>query len=134
MGLQFENLVLNNLSAIIGALGLKGKIVISAAPFRCMRSARGGGLQVDLLVQTDNTAWVVEIKRRGELGIEVAGEIGRKVDRLAVRRGVSIRTALIYDGKITRALEASDKIDRLIAAKELLLDVNATSTKNIAIP
>ena len=120
MGLQFENLVLNNLSSVIGALGLKGKVVVSAAPFRCVRTARGGGLQVDLLVQTDSTAWVVEIKRRGELGLDVADEIGRKAERLAVRSGMSVRTALVYEGTLTRALEASDRIDRLISAKELL--------------
>lgn len=120
MGLQFENLILNNLAAVIEALGLKGKIVTSAAPFRCARSDRGGGVQVDLLVQTDNAAHVVEIKRQGEIGVEVAEEIRRKVSRLVVRRGMSVRTALIYEGAATRALEASDMIDRLIPAEVFL--------------
>ncbi len=120
MGLQFENLVLNNLSAVIAALGLKGKAIASAAPFRCVRSARGGGLQIDLLVQTDNTVWIVEIKRRGELGLDVADEIGRKADRLAVRSGMSTRTALVYEGSLTKALAATDRIDRLIPAESLL--------------
>ena len=121
MGLQFENLVLNNFASLVPLLNLQGKLVISAAPFRCVRSSRGGGVQVDLLVQTEGTAYVVEIKRsRGDLGVEVADEIRRKVARLPVRSGVSVRTALVYDGHLTRGLETSDAIDVFIPARRLL--------------
>ena len=121
MGLQFENLVLNNFASLVPLLNLQGKLVISAAPFRCVRSSRGGGVQVDLLVQTEGTAYVVEIKRsRGDLGVEVADEIRRKVARLPVRSGVSVRTALVYDGHLTRGLETSDVIDVFIPARRLL--------------
>ena len=47
MGLQFENLVLVNFAALVPLLNLQGKLVVSAAPFRCVRSSRGGGVQVD---------------------------------------------------------------------------------------
>ena len=120
MGLQFENLVLNNLPAVIDALGLKGRIITSAAPFRCVRAGRGGGVQIDLLVQTDGTVHIVEIKRRGELGVEVVDELREKVRRLPVRRGVSVRTALIYEGHPTKQLEVSDDIDRLVPVRMLL--------------
>ena len=121
MGLQFENLVLNNFAALVPLLNLQGKLVVSAAPFRCVRSSRGGGVQVDLLIQTEGTAYIVEIKRsRGDLGVEVADEIRRKVERLPVRPGVSVRTALVYDGHLTRGLEASDAIDVFVPARRLL--------------
>lgn len=119
MGLQFENLILNNLPEVINAMGLAGKLVISAAPFRCVRAARGG-VQVDLLVQTEGAAWIVEIKRKAELGLDVAWELAQKAARLPVREGVSVRTALVYDGRLSQSLVASDDIDRLISAKELL--------------
>ena len=121
MGLQFENLVLNNFAALAPLLNLQGKLVVSAAPFRCTRSSRGGGVQVDLLVQTEGTAYIVEVKRsRGDLGVEVADEIKRKVARLPVRHGVSVRTALVYDGHLTRGLEASDAIDVFVPASQIL--------------
>ena len=86
-----------------------------------MVQARGGGVQVDLLVQTEGTAYIVEIKRsRGDLGVEVADEIRRKVGRLPIRPGVSVRTALVYDGHLTRGLEASDAIDMFIPARRLM--------------
>lgn len=119
MGLQFENLVLNNLKSVIRALGLDGRLVVSAAPYRCVRSARGGGVQVDLLIQTERSVWIVEVKRGAELGVEVAQELVQKVRRLPVREGVSVRTALIYAGRVTEDLRASDAIDRLVSVKEL---------------
>lgn len=119
MGLQFENLVLNNLPEVIKALGLAGKLVVSAAPYRCVRSSRGG-VQVDLLVQTEGVAWIVEVKRKAELGLEVARELAQKAARLPVREGLSVRTALVYDGRLSAALSASDDIDRLVSARELL--------------
>ena len=120
MGLQFENLVLNNLKSVIRALGLNGRLVVSAAPYRCVRSARGGGVQVDLLVQTERSVHIVEIKRGVELGVEVAQELEQKVRRLPVREGMSVRTALIYEGHVTEGLRASDVLDRLVSAKDLL--------------
>ena len=118
MGLQFENLVLNNLRPLISRLGLDGKIILSAAPFRSSHSSRGG-VQIDLLIQTESTAIIVEIKRKRELGIEVAEELRRKITCLKVRRGVSIRTALVYSGSPTRQLIASDVIDQSVPIAEL---------------
>ncbi len=120
MGLQFENLVLNNLSALLPLLHLEGKLVVSAAPYRCVRTARGGGVQIDLLVQTEGVVHLVEIKRKGELGLAVAHQIEQKVERLPVRRGVSVHTALVYDGHLTRDLRASDSVDCFVSVKSLL--------------
>ena len=121
MGLQFENLVINNFPALVPLANLSGKLVVSAAPFRCMRPSRGGGVQVDLLVQTEGTAHIVEIKRtRGELGVEVADEIRRKAERLPVRSGMAVRTVLVYEGRLSRALQASDAIDVFVSASRLL--------------
>ena len=119
MGLQFENFVLNNLPVVLKALGLADRLIVSAAPYRCVRSA-GGGVQVDLLVQTERAVHIVEIKRKAELGLEIVREVERKVKRLPVREGMSVRTALVYDGHLSTALATSDGIDRLVSADRLL--------------
>ena len=119
MGLQFENFVLNNLPVVLKALGLADRLIVSAAPYRCVRSA-GGGVQVDLLVQTERAVHIVEIKRKAELGLEIVREVERKVKRLPVREGISVRTALVYDGHLSTALATSDGIDRLVSADRLL--------------
>ena len=121
MGLQFENLVLNNFRALVPHLNLEGRLVVSAAPYRCTNAAKGGVVQIDLLVQTQGTAYLVEVKRaRGELGMEVASQIEQKAERLPVRSGVAIRTALVYDGRLTRPLASCDAIDFFIPAERLL--------------
>ena len=71
MGLQFENLVYSNLSRILDCLGEGRRPFLSAAPYCCRRTTRKGGCQVDLLLQTEKAVYVIEIKRRREVGEEV---------------------------------------------------------------
>ena len=120
LGLQFENLVLNNVAELIPYLGIGGSIVTSMAPFRSDRTDKGGCCQIDLLVQTPRTAYVVEIKRRREIGVEVEREVAEKVRRLPIRKGISVRTALVYDGDLDPAVESLGFFDALISSRKLL--------------
>lgn len=120
LGLQFENLVLNNVTELLPHLGIGSGIVTSAAPFRSDRSDKGGGCQIDLLVQTPRTAYVVEIKRRREIGVEVEREVAEKVRRLPIRKGLSVRTALVYDGCLDPAVESLGFFDALVPSQTLL--------------
>ena len=49
---------------------------------------------------------VVEIKRRREIGYEVVEEVAEKLKRLAYDRSLSVRTALVYDGRLSPRIEA----------------------------
>lgn len=67
MRLQFENLVVNNAMDLLPYLHIGGATVESAAPYHnaCKTGPnRRGGCQIDLLIQTPRTAYVVEIKRK----------------------------------------------------------------------
>ena len=97
-----------------------GRPVLSAAPYRCVRSDRGGGVQIDLLVQTASVATIVEIKRRNGLGVEVVTELRQKVARLPVRKGVSVRTALVYLGELDPVVEGNAYFDAVIPAESML--------------
>lgn len=119
LGLQFENLVLNNLTSLLPLMNLQNKTVISAAPFRS-QSGPNGGVQIDLLVQTEGVAYIVEIKRGLRLGIETAWEMARKADALPLRPGMSVRTVLVYAGHLSRELAASDDVDLFIPVEKLL--------------
>ena len=120
LGLQFENLVLNNVSELIPHLGIGSGIVTSAAPFRSNRSDKGGGCQIDLLVQTPRTAYVVEVKRRREIGVEVEREVAEKIRRLPIRKGISVRTALVYDGNLDPAVGSLGFFDAIVSSRTLL--------------
>jgi len=114
MGYQFETLVSNNLPALLPRLGLGRALILSAAPFRQQPTERKKGCQIDLLLQTEGSVCIVEIKRMKDLGVAIEGEIREKASRLAVKRGISVRTALVYDGTLSPRLEASAYIDKFI--------------------
>lgn len=120
MGLQFENLVLNNATRLLPLLGIGNSVVRSISPYRNERNSRRGGCQVDLLIQTQRTAYVVEVKRRREIGAEVEAEVEEKIRRIPFGRGMSVRTALVYDGHLDPAVEGGGFFDALIPSSELL--------------
>ena len=123
IGLQFENLVVNNAMAVVPHLHLGNAIIESAAPYRNLRKDAEGcktGCQVDLLIQTARTAYVVEIKRKLEIGPEIMDEVERKMRRLPVRKGMSVRPVLVYEGHLAPAVEGSGFFDAIIPAEKLL--------------
>jgi len=107
MGLAFENLIVNNAVELYPHLGIGGTTIESAAPFRSVRKDRSGRrrvCQIDLLVQTDRTAWIVEVKRRRRIGREIEKDLADKIAAFPKRRGVSIRTALVHSGPLDPAV------------------------------
>ena len=120
LGRQFENLVLNHVGDLFRFMGIERSLVLSAAPYVQNGTKRGEGCQIDLLVQTRRTLYAVEIKRRREIGAEVMDEMRTKVERLKVAHGVSVRTALVYDGRLSPLIEAEKGFDILIPATRLL--------------
>ena len=119
MGLQFENLVVNHFQELLPYLHLENSLVYSAAPYR-NGGRKGEGVQIDLLLQTKRSAYVVEVKRCAEIGQEVVDDVARKVRRLKVAPGNSIRSALVYDGHLSRTVEADGFFDAIIPFRRLL--------------
>ena len=120
-GFQFENLVVNHAMALIPHLHLEGVTIRSAAPF-VLKGRRGErkGLQIDLLIQTSRVAYIVEVKRRIRIGREIEREIAEKVEAFPKRRGVSIRTALVYEGELDDSVARSGAFDILLPFSRLL--------------
>ncbi len=120
MGLQFESLVCGNLAAILKALNLDRTLLLSAGAYRQGATARAQGCQIDLLLQTRHTIYVVEVKRRETIGEEVVAEVQEKVRRLKVRRGMSVIPVLVYAGHLSKRIAADGYFARLISAEDLL--------------
>ena len=120
MGFQFENLVLNNLRSLCPLIGLEGKLVTSAVPYVRRKSASSPGVQVDLLIQTPKSVYVVEVKRRTRITSAIEDEIREKVRRLPVPRGVSVRTVLVHEGEIAPEVEEDGYIDFIVPIERLL--------------
>ena len=120
MGLQFENLIVNHAMELVPQLHLGGSIVQSAAPYRHARNSRGGGCQVDLLIQTARTAYLTEIKRKGCIGKEIEVEVETKMRRLNARKGLAVRPVLVYLGELDGEVEGDGFFDAVIPAQSLL--------------
>ena len=120
MGLQFENLVLNNFPTLAGEIGLIGKSVDSVAPYFRRGGRKGEGVQVDILVQLPKSVYVVETKRRSRIGASVEEEVQRKISRLSIPKTKSVKTVLVYDGDLDPALEEDGFFDYLVPAEKLL--------------
>ena len=120
MGLAFESLVVNNWPELLPLMGVGSAIVESAAPYRRYSAEIGKGVQIDLLVQTPRTAYAVEIKRKNWIGREVEVEMERKLKRLRVRKGLSVRPVLVYDGELDPQLSGSGYFAAVIDASRLL--------------
>lgn len=119
MGLQFENLILNNVGQILKKMGLDGVPILSAAPFR--KTGRGGsGCQIDLLIQTRKAVCVIEVKRMNEIGEEVEKEVARKVSCLKLPEDKSVRTVLVYDGRLHPVIKANGYFDFMFNAASFL--------------
>lgn len=120
IGLQFENLILNNLSALAPRLGLGASIVTSAAPYYRKGRRRGEGVQIDLLVQTAKSVCAVEIKRVKRIDESVEREVCEKLNRLKLPRDMSKRAALVYEGKLAQSVVDNGFFDFIIPVSELL--------------
>ena len=120
MGLQFENLVLNNIRAVASLVGLEGKCIESAAPY--FRSGRktGLGVQIDYLVQLSKSVYLFEIKRKQKITVAVEDEVRQKLERLKLPKGKSAKLVLVYDGELDSEIEEDGFFDYLISADRLL--------------
>ena len=85
-----------------------------------IRLAIRKGVQVDLLLQTRRSLCVVEIKRQREIGRDVIDEVAEKVRRIPCRDGISVRTALVYEGTLAPIVEADGYFDAIVPFRRLL--------------
>jgi uncharacterized protein len=122
LGLQFENLVLGNVQSLVGLLRLGSTPLLAAAPYLQRPTLRKQGCQVDLLMRTKHSLYVVEIKHRETIDPTVIDEVREKVTRLRPGRGLSIRTVLVYQGQIDPKVEAEGYFDFVIPFARLLTE------------
>lgn len=122
MGLQFENMVVNNYGELLPFLHLSGALLTSAAPYRkqAVPSKNRKGCQIDLLLQSRRTIYVVEVKRMNEIGRGIIDEVDRKVRCLTRPPNVSIKTALVYDGNLAPVVVADGYFDAIVPFRKLL--------------
>lgn len=120
MGLQLQNLVLNNIPLVLKLLNIDPAQVRSASPYFQKETQRSQPCQIDLLIDTTHAVYICEIKFRRTLGLSLADEISEKARRLKVDPGKNARRVLIYMGELAPSLAASGAFDQIISFEDLL--------------
>ena len=73
-----------------------------------------------MLVQTAQSQCYVEIKHGREIGDEAVSEMRAKLKTIRPPDGISIRTALVYDGQLAATVPAGGYFNAVINVRELI--------------
>jgi len=122
MGLQFENLVLNNRKLIHNALNLNAEDIITENPFFQRKTLRTKGCQIDYMIQTKfETLFICEIKfSRNLINSSIINEVQEKIDALSFPKGYSCRPVLIHVNGVTEEVEEKDYFAAIIDFSKFL--------------
>jgi hypothetical protein len=122
MGLQFENLVLNNRKRIWDILQITPDEIVWDNPFFQNKTVRQHGCQIDYLIQTKySNLYVCEIKfYQSEVKSDVIGEAKEKIKNLQLPRGFSCRPILIHVNGVHEEVFDSGYFSEIIDFGKLL--------------
>lgn len=122
MGLQVENLVLNNRDLIRRHMDVYADDVICDGPFFQRKTTRHHGCQIDYLVQTKlGVLYVAEIKfSRKLIRKDINDEVANKIKNLTVPKNTSIVPVLIHVGDIHDDVIDSQYFGKIIDLSILL--------------
>ncbi len=122
MGLQFENLVLNNRSFIWKKLNIYPEDIVTDNPYFQRQQLRKMGCQIDYLIQTrTNALYACEIKfSKQEVRPEVISEVKQKLDHFYLPKGFSIMPVLIHVNGVSDSINDEQFFSHVINFSELL--------------
>lgn len=122
VGLQLENLVLQNRDLIKQTLGITADAVVCDNPYFQRKTSKQEGCQIDYLIQTKhNTLFVCEIKyTKNVIRPSVIDEVKQKINRLAKPKNFSCVPVLIHCGDIDESVEESGYFIKIINFEKYL--------------
>lgn len=121
-GLQFENLVLNNYQKLFQLLEINPNDVIMFGPFFQRPTLKQKGCQIDLLIQTNYSLYLSEIKSSSsEINSKILQELKEKLNTFSIPKGISIRPVLIHINGVSDHVKESGIFDYIIDFSDLLL-------------
>lgn len=122
MGIQIENLILNNRKSIQQLMGIYPDEVICDGAFFQRKTARMKGCQIDYLIQTKlGVLYLCEIKfTRNTIRSNIIDEVKNKMDRLSTPKNMSIIPVLIHIGDVHDDVIDSQFFSKIIDITRLL--------------
>jgi AAA+ ATPase superfamily predicted ATPase len=122
LGLQFENLILNNRDLVLQSLNIHKEEVVQDGYYFQTKTARSEACQIDYLIQTrTNNYYICEVRfSKQPINVKVIEEVSEKIRKLNVKKQVSLRPVLIHVNGVETAILKSDYFTRIIDFSELL--------------
>ena len=122
MGLQFENLVLNNRKKIWEILEIKADEIIWDNPFFQHHTSKMPGCHIDYMIQVKSkNLYLCEIKfLTQEIKKDIIPEVTEKINRLKKPKGYSCRPILIHVNGVNESVSEQDYFAKIIDFGELL--------------
>lgn len=116
MGLQFENLVLNNRQKIVELLNLAPDEVLFEGPFFQHKTTRTEACQIDYLIHTRfDTVYVCEIKFSKHLiKTQIMDEVKEKIRKVNAPPHISFRPVLIHVNGVSEEVIESRYFSHII--------------------
>lgn len=116
IGLQLEQLLLQNRTILLNAMGLSPGDVVADGPFRQFKTTTQQGCQIDYLVQTTTkNLFVCEFKfKHRELGMDMIDEMKNRLHALKIPRGFASIPVLFHIGGVTSSLATDGYFYRII--------------------
>ena len=123
LGLQFENLVLNNDMQLVKALNIPLDDIVFMGPYFQTPTKIVEGCQVDLLIQTKfNGVYVCEVKfSKSVISGSVIDEMKMRIKRMKILKQFSCRPVLIHVNGIGNVVVETEYFANTINFSELLL-------------
>ncbi|MGE3919542.1 MAG: ATP-binding protein [Gammaproteobacteria bacterium] len=127
MGLQFENVVLNNRALIFKKLGIRTEDIVCDNPFYQRKTTKQAGCQIDYMIQTKfNTLYVCEIKfTRKIIESKVTREVEEKIKRMKKPKNFACVPVLIHTGDVSEKIIESNYFANVINFEKIMEDKNA---------
>lgn len=125
MGLQFENLVLNNSKTLWKKLHIQPDSIVFENPYFQRKTAGQEGCQVDYLIQTKyNVLYVCEIKfSREDIKSTIIEEVREKINRLKRPKHFSVMPVLIHVNGVADQVTESEFFSHIIDFSEFLSEL-----------
>ena len=123
MGLQFENVVLNNRKSIWEKLNLHADNIITDNPYFQRQQIRKKGCQIDYLIQLKiRMLYACEIKfSRQEIKTSIINEMKEKLSRLHLPRGFAVAPVLIHVNGVSEAVVEQGYFSHIINFSDFLI-------------
>lgn len=123
MGLQFENMVLNNRDFIWKKTHIYPADIITDNPYFQRPQLRKKGCQIDYLIQTkNNVLYACEIKfSKQEVKSDVISQMQQKINQFYLPRGFSIMPVLIHVNGVMDSVIDAQYFSHIIDFSDLLI-------------